>query len=198
MSSVDSIPKKIIYNNSVSALLANLCCYNNCLPQGAPTSPQLSNITFLPLDEKIGEFVQKNKWRYTRYADDLTFSGELKIGILLRYVNKLMSENGFVINSHKTRVAKQSARQEVTGVVVNKNLQISRNARRDIRQQIYYIKKFGLNSHLQMIQETRKNYLYHLLGQANHALFINPKDQEMCEYVSYLKSLIIMSKSDVN
>ena len=95
---------------------------------------------------------------------------------------RIVYNEGFSINPEKTRVARSNARQEVTGIVVNSHMQISKEKRKQIRQQIYYIRKYGLESHLERIEENRANYLNHLLGQINFALFVNPKDEEMKEY----------------
>ena len=70
-------------------------------------------------------------------------------------------------------------------------MQLSKEKRKLIRQQVYYIKKFGIDSHLEKINETRSHYLNHLLGIINFALFINPKDEEMKEYFEVIKSLLL-------
>ena len=80
---------------------------------------------------------------------------------------RIVYNEGFSINPEKTRVARSNARQEVTGIVVNSHMQISKEKRKQIRQQIYYIRKYGLESHLERIEENRANYLNHLLGQIN-------------------------------
>ena len=94
------------------------------------------------------------------------------------------------VSSTSRVVAKSNARQEVTGIIVNTHMQISKKKRKQIRQQVYYIKKFGLESHLEHIRENRANYLNHLLGQINFALFVNPKDEEMKEYFDIIKTII--------
>ncbi len=73
------------YSNSVSGLLSNLCCLNKSLPQGSPTSPALSNLIFSKVDNRIIGFTRKEGIRYTRYSDDLTFSGEFKEGKIIKF-----------------------------------------------------------------------------------------------------------------
>lgn len=183
--SIDDVTKifnNIGYLDDVSCFLAYLCCLNNQLPQGAPTSPYLSNLRLLELDKNISEYVTEHSIRYTRYADDLTFSGDFDPKFLIKNVWSLVKDSGFLINSQKTRVARQNARQEVTGIVVNKKMQVAKAKRKEIRKQIYFIKKFGLESHLEHVHETRANYLNHLLGQINFALFVNPNDKELQAY----------------
>ncbi len=188
--------KKLGYKHNVSTFLANLCSLNGSLPQGAPTSPMISNAVCYTLDYRLGEYAKKNKLRYTRYADDLTFSGDINISHLLYTLKKILLEYGFTINTSKTRISNRNSRQEVTGIVVNSKLQLPRSFRRDIRQQMYFIKKYGLDSHLSMINETRRNYIYHLFGQINHVLFVNPYDEEMRNYTIYLKDLISAQELD--
>lgn len=184
------------YSANLSTFLANLCTLDGVLPQGAPTSPYISNIIMQGLDEELGALALNNKWRYTRYADDITFSGDLKIGYLIDYIERALYKRGFCLNSEKTRVARKNARQEVTGIVVNQYMQLPKYDRKHIRQQVYYIKKYGIESHLSFKNEQRKNYIPHLLGLIEHALFINPKDKEMQDYKEYIKSLSSVCFSD--
>lgn len=177
------------YQRNVASFLAHLCCLNGVLPQGAPTSPCLSNLRMKDFDQRVSRYCAENGWRYTRYADDLTFSGNHSVGALITYVSRSVFENGFRLNPEKTRVARTNACQEVTGIVVNHHMQVPKKTRKAIRQQMHYIKKFGLDSHLEHIGETRSNYLRHLLGRINFALFVNPKDNELREYAVILKQI---------
>ena len=187
---VTNIFESLGYFHDISCFLAYLCCLNHSLPQGSPTSPYLSNLRFAKADQQISEYITEEKIRYTRYADDLTFSGDFNPHHLIKTISDIVYDNGFSVNSKKTRVARQNTRQEVTGIVVNSKMQVSKLKRKKIRQQIYYIRKFGLESHLERIQETRCNYLNHLIGQINFALFINPNDIEMKDYFEFLKDLM--------
>lgn len=189
-----SIYKGMGYWDDVAWFLAHLCCLKKVLPQGAPTSPYLSNIRLLKLDEEIAKYTSEKKIRYTRYADDLTFSGHLDPHKVISKISQLVYAEGFQVNPQKTRVAYQNARQEVTGIVVNSHMQVSKDQRKSIRQQVYYITKYGLDSHLAHIGETRQNYINHLMGQINFALFVNPKDTELKMYYAKLHELIKDSK----
>lgn len=185
---VYNIFKGMGYLDNVAWFLANLCCLNKKLPQGAPTSPYLSNIRMIYIDKKIAKYTFHNDIRYTRYADDMTFSGNFKPSALIYKISRLIYANGFQINSKKTRVAFQNTRQEVTGIVVNHHMQIPKLERKHIRQHMYYIKKYGLDSHLKFIEEHRSNYLQHLIGKINFGLFVNPKDNELRGYYDFLKN----------
>lgn len=182
--------RKIGYRENVAVMLANLCCLDGSLPQGAPTSPILSNIVASSLDYKIVKYIGKEKIRYTRYADDMTFSGDFDEGDIIKNVGRIATREGFRINEKKTRVRYRNQRQEVTGVVVNEKMQVSRKIRHRIRSDIYYIRKYGLESHIEYRGISKANYLYHLMGLTSYALFINPKDEELKEYVVFLSELI--------
>lgn len=187
---VFEIFRSIGYNAKVSNFLANLCCYGGRLPQGAPTSPYISNIRMKNLDAKVFAYTTSHNIRYTRYADDLTFSGDFFASKLIRVIDRIVYTEGFLINPQKTRVARKNARQEVTGIVVNDHMQLPRKTRRKLRQEVYYIKKFGLDSHLSKINETRSNYLRHLIGLIGYGFFLNPKDEELSNDLNYLKNVL--------
>src|SRR5262249_43341246 len=91
------------------------------LPQGACTSPAITNALCRRLDRRLSGLTKKHGFAYTRYADDLTFSGEnaKAVGKLLRSVRGIVQAEGFTEHPRKTRVMRRANRQEVTGVTVN-------------------------------------------------------------------------------
>lgn len=182
--------KNLGYSLELSITLAKLCCLNKCLPQGAPTSPLLSNLITLNIDKRIFGFCKIRNIRYTRYADDLTFSGDFNTGEIFNFTKKVLSEYGFELNQKKTRNKQQHQQQKVTGIVVNKKLQVPANMRRTLRQEIYYITKFGLKEHLSKLRIKDLNYLDQILGKINFVLFVNPKDQEMIKNKEKIKQYI--------
>lgn len=175
------------YNEPVAMMLTNLCCLKGCLPQGAPTSAALSNFLMKEFDEGIGRYCREKGIRYTRYADDMTFSGDFEEVDVIHFVRDKLKAMGLKLNREKTRVRRQGQQQEVTGIVVNYKAQVSKNIRKEIRKNVYYIQKYGLESHMNYIGSEHRNYLDHLLGQVGYALFINPKDQEMKRYKQILR-----------
>ncbi|MCU5555800.1 retron St85 family RNA-directed DNA polymerase [Bacillus cereus] len=177
------------YSQDVATLLTNLCTLKGALPQGAITSPALSNLLMKDIDKRISAFSKKKKIRYTRYADDLTFSGDFQVGEIIKFVTTVLRSKGFSINDKKTRVRFPHQRQEVTGIIVNQKIQAPCAMRKELRKNIYFIKKYGLNSHLEFIKKDKYQYLKHLLGIANHIYFINPTDSRVYEYLNYLKEL---------
>lgn len=181
--------RKLGYNRTVAILFAKLCTLNGSLPQGAPTSPALSNLVSLRLDKRLAGFAVKNKIRYTRYADDLTFSGKFDPSTLISFVEKVLKEEKLSLNKEKIKLMPKYKRQEVTGIVVNQKLQAPRSTRRQLRQAAYYIKKYGLDSHLKRSKISSINYLDHLLGIANFILFVNPADKEAYKTYQFLANL---------
>ena len=175
------------YNESVAMMLTGLCCLNGSLPQGAPTSAALSNLLMKKFDEIVGKYCKEQEIRYTRYADDMTFSGDFDEVQVIRFIRKNLKSMGLKLNKTKPRVRKQGQQQEVTGIVVNYKTQVPKTVRKEIRKNMYYIQKYGLESHLNYIGTERKNYIGHLMGQISYALFINPKDREMKRYKHILE-----------
>lgn len=143
--------------------------------------------SYKEFDEAIGRDCREKEIRYTRYADDMTFSRDFDELEVIRHIRKKLKSMGLQLNKKKTRVRKQGQQQEVTGIVVNYKTQLPKKVRKEIRKNMYYIQKYGLESHLNHIGLERKNYLEHLLGQVGYAVFINPKDQEMKRYKQILR-----------
>jgi retron-type reverse transcriptase len=115
------------------------------LPQGAPTSPAITNLVCRALDSRLGRIAEKLGYRYTRYADDLTFSGprSANVGRLMRRIHWVVEQEGFTVHPGKTRVLRRSRRQEVTGVVVNECPTISRATLKRFRATLHHIEKDG-------------------------------------------------------
>lgn len=112
---------KIGYNKLISTILANICTYNGELPQGGPCSPKLANLVAWELDLRIQGYVGKRGITYTRYADDLTFSGlsPYKVVKIIPMVKQIIKEENFKINNSKTRIAGKSRAKIVTGLVIS-------------------------------------------------------------------------------
>jgi len=187
--SVESVFKNLGYSKLLSNLFAKLCTRDNSLPQGAPTSPYLSNIYFKPADRLIATYCIANDIKYTRYADDLTFSGDFDEDKLLGLVEDVVKDLNLRINKKKTKLMTPNMRQTVTGVVVNQKPQVVFHKRNKLRQEIYFIRKFGLENHINNKHIKQSNYLNHIIGQVNFVLQINPEDREFQEYRAFLFEL---------
>lgn len=121
--------------SSLSYSISRLVTLDNALPQGAPTSPIISNAYLFDFDAAMTEHAELNGLVYSRYADDITISGQARKSIsdAIEFGEKLLKEHGLKINNKKTRIASQGGQQRVTGVVVNVKPQPPREFRRRIR-----------------------------------------------------------------
>lgn len=187
---VYKIFRNLGYTRAVASALTNICTLDGVLPQGAPTSPCISNIVSRRLDMRLSGYCKRRKIRYTRYADDLTFSGSFRAGILISFVERICSESGFSLNEKKTRAMPRHTSQEVTGIIVNQRIRAPKEYRRKLRQEMHFIKKFGLEGHMSKAGIEKANYLDHLYGKAKHILFLDPTDRDAlaaCEYVKNIR-----------
>lgn len=143
-----------IKNNSfkctenIATILAQLTCYNGKLPQGAPSSPVLTNLICNIMDFHILKIAKKYKLNYTRYADDMTFSTNDKYFLELynQFIIDITTEvnkSGFKINDRKTRLQYKDSRQEVTGIIVNKSLSVTNEYYKTTRAMAHSLYKNG-------------------------------------------------------
>ncbi|MFZ9487558.1 MAG: reverse transcriptase family protein, partial [Alphaproteobacteria bacterium] len=163
---VKGVFRRAGYREQISTLLALLCTESpreiveyegkryfislgtRCLPQGAPTSPAITNALCLRLDRRITALAAKLGWRYTRYADDLTFSRpvgspDASPAALIKIVTKIVNAEGFRVKGAKTRLHRSGGRQTVTGLVVNGEgaPRVPRKLRRQIKAAIHNLEK---------------------------------------------------------
>jgi len=174
------------YSTTLSKYLAKICCLEEHLPQGAPTSPYLSNIYMLDFDNKVSEYTKSKKINYTRYADDMTFSGDFDEKEIIEFVSTQLNTKGLALNMDKKRLMLNTQRQVVTGVVVNEKIQLSKDQRKSLRQEYYYIKKYGLENHLAKRNIVKNNYVDYLIGKINFGIYLNRYDESLIEFKNYL------------
>ena len=124
--SIEYFPK------SVGMILTYLCTYDDHLTQGSPTSAYISNLVMKEFDEYIGNWCATNNINYTRYSDDMTFSGNFNPSEVINLVYNNLSKLGLELNNDKIHIIRKSCRQSVTGIVVNEKVQVSRKYRKDI------------------------------------------------------------------
>jgi retron-type reverse transcriptase len=144
------------------------------LPQGAPTSPAISNLLCRALDSRLASIAEKLGYQYTRYADDLTFSGprESNPGRLMRRIHWVVEHEGFTVHPDKTRVLRKSRRQEVTGVVVNETCTISRDTLKKFRAVLFQIEKDGPEG---KSWGNTPDVIAAIEGFANYVAMVNPE-----------------------
>lgn len=181
-------------STQVAPVLARLCCYTPDpkawgkahMPQGAPTSPSLSNLVCRRLDSRLNGLAKRLNGVYTRYADDLTFSfktDDVNLGRFRWWIDQVCHQEGFVVNQHKFRVIRRSQRQVVTGIVVNDSLRVPREERRKFRAILHNCVKLGVES------QARGNprFKEYLRGFASYLHMVHPEEgTELLQQVSAL------------
>jgi retron-type reverse transcriptase len=151
------------------------------LPQGACTSPALSNLSAWTLDRRLAGVAAKLGWTYTRYADDLTFSGDTlvakgeknpkSVAWLLARTRHVCEAEGFEVNEKKVRVQRRNTAQTVTGIVVNEKTSTSRAERRKLRAILHHARFEGLEKQNRI---GHANYVAWLRGHVAYVLMVNP------------------------
>lgn len=143
------------FNDTIADAIAGLCCTEmeidgktrRVLPQGSPCSPILTNIVCQSLDRQLFDLAKKFNIRFSRYADDITFSGNRNVfrkgGEFQKELEKIITRQHFVINEKKTRLQKKSQRQEVTGLVVSDRVNVTREYVRGIDNLLFIWEKYG-------------------------------------------------------
>ena len=163
--------KPYCVGHEAAVTIAQLCCYNGKVPQGAPTSPIISNMICAPLDNALIALAKKYKIQYTRYADDLTFSthrdclppsiiknvnGNKTIGYELK---EILCKHNFIVNPEKINCRLFFQRQEVTGLVVNQKINVKREYIKELRAILYNCINKGTFA-------TAKNFLIKRYGES--------------------------------
>jgi RNA-directed DNA polymerase len=147
---------------AAATVCAQICTYRNGLPQGAPTSPVLSNFIATPLDRRLRRLARERRLDYSRFADDLTFSTDLVVfppDIAIRdgasggqqarcgeSLERAIAGCGFAVNHGKVRLQGRSVHQSVTGLCVNRTVNVERTRIRRLRAMLHAWEKFGLEA----------------------------------------------------
>lgn len=202
----------------VATVLAQICCHNNQLPQGAPTSPIVTNMICAKMDSQLQRLAKEYKATYTRYADDITFSTTLpKLPEELAYIvaeedvdkifigNKLLSiinDNGFKVNEKKIRLQSRESHQEVTGLTTNLFPNVDRKYVRQVRAMLHAWAKFGLEAVEKEYQEKsefkprlstkeKSNFRQVLRGKIEFIGMVKGRNNSI--YQKYLKQYQLLS-----
>ena len=134
---------ELLPDESECQLVADLVTRRGRLPQGAPTSPHLANLVVRSMDDRLNEMARSLDWNYTRYADDMSFSGDVEPRSILSEGRKIVSAAGFKLSERKTTMRGQHQRQSVTGLVVNEKLALPREKRRRLRAMLHRLERQG-------------------------------------------------------
>jgi len=186
----------------VANMIASLCCHEmvverlnnegnwekiqkNVLPQGAPTSPVLTNIICERLDYSLTGIAKKFGLRYTRYADDITFSSMHNVyqkdSEFVKELESIICVQGFAINNSKTRLQKTGYRQEVTGLIISDRVNVQQKYIKQLRKWLYYWETYGYD-------RTLTYFLPKYLDDKGHVKNVNPKMENVLSgKLEYLK-----------
>jgi hypothetical protein len=152
------------------------------LPQGAPTSPAIANLVAFGLDVRLAAAAAAVDARYTRYADDLVFSGDAAFARRsLRFaalVGAIVEDEGFAVNHRKTRVMRKGGRQSVAGLVVNEHPTVPRDRYDQIRAMLHNCARLGPNS---QNRERRVDFRAHVEGLVAWISGVDPGRGEVLE-----------------
>lgn len=159
------------------------------LPQGAPTSPAITNLLCRRLDKRLANMATSQGFTYTRYADDLTFSASgdaiRHLCNILKHTENIVTHEGFTIHPNKTRVLRKSQQQEVTGIVVNEKLNVDRETLKKFRATLHHIEKDGLAGKQ---WGNGNDLIAEIEGFANYVMMVNPqKGEPLVQQVKAIK-----------
>jgi retron-type reverse transcriptase len=183
--------KNIGYTKNVSWLLATVCCLDEELPQGAPTSPALSNIVARHMDKRLYRLAKSFGYRYSRYADDISFSGDDIPVAFIKYATAIIEDCGFAVNEKKVRLYKEQDNKILTGVALrNGMMRLPREKRRGYEQEIYYMIKYGIGARPKGNYDSFSTYIRSLIGKANFWLMLEPGNKFAKEAIPRLRALI--------
>lgn len=202
--------KYFMLPHEVAVILTQLSCYEGKLPQGAPTSPIITNLMCQILDAKIINLSKKYKLSYTRYADDLTFSTNNrqfidKYNEFVGRLEKIINYEGFEINKEKTRLQYNDSRQVVTGLVVNEKINICRDYYRETRamaNNLYNNGEFAINGIAGTINQLEGRFSFidqiekynNVQDKENHSFYkLNGREKQFQKFLFY-KYFFVSSK----
>lgn len=156
------------FSSEYATKLSKIVTYNDVLVAGFPTSPIIANMICHNLDLSLIKLSKENGVNYSRYADDLSFSGE-RVEII-NQIKNLITEHGFNLNNDKTKIYKRGKSQYVTGLSVadSKYPRVPKKIKRALRAELYYILKFGLESHITHNSNKNNGYTSTQLSSACH------------------------------
>lgn len=177
---IEQIFSELGYSASVSNTLSLLCTVDGKLVQGFPTSPTLSNVIFRQIDVEFENVAERYNLKYSRYADDISFSSTYKKGYLTlvkkleKIIYFILIKHNFKVNDNKTRLMKNNHTKVVTGLIVSSDgVKIPKKYIRKLSKEIYYCKRFGVNGHLKYHDlMTIANYKGYLMGLARYIYMV--------------------------
>jgi len=163
------------------------CPHVGHLPQGAPTSPMLANLVCIELDIKLSDLAESLNSIYTRYSDDMVFSGRdldrIKATELIRKSARILSNYGFRSNTQKTCIVPPGARKIVTGLLVDRDKpKLTKDFKNNLRCHLHYAKKYSVAEHCQRRDfHSLLGFRNHLAGLISYAKSVTPEYGAKCQ-----------------
>ncbi|WP_053388461.1 TIR domain-containing anti-phage reverse transcriptase [Pseudomonas sp. 10-1B] len=209
------IAKPFEIHPDVATVIAQICCFNNYLPQGAATSPIVSNIVASTLDNRIIKHVRSHHLTYSRYADDVTISSRRAFPREIAHIidgqtivgeelSSIFARARFEINEKKSRLQSKYDRQEVTGLVTNKKVNVPAEYKNNVRAAIYqwvkdpkeaekhyYIDVLGLKPEDISLTDDGSRLKHNLYGRLSFIAMVKGKDDP-----TYVKLILKMAEHD--
>lgn len=157
------------YEKSVCWALTTLCTFQRHLPQGAPTSPYLSNLLARQMDDDIAAYCDQNGFVYSRYADDISISSKDWNKVpSINDVRKLVEKNGFRLNHNKTKLRHKGQRLEVTGLTIGTEVRVPKSFRNEVLRELHFCEKYTPSVHSSTMYPDKMFYKEWLLGKIQY------------------------------
>lgn len=139
-------------------------------------------------DDIVGAWCEERNLAYTRYCDDMTFSGDFDPKSVISLVRKELQKMGLYLNDKKTAIIRRGQKQSVTSLIVNEKISVSSDYKKRIRQEMFYCMKYGITDHLTKIKctDTKDVYVAKLLGRINYVISIEHNNLQMRKYRKWL------------
>jgi len=177
------------YSKDISFFLASLCTLDDKLSQGAATSPILSNILLYSFDNRLTKLSATHQLIYTRYADDLAFSGDYISMNFIESVREIIASCNLEENRSKTILSTTKGKRIVTGISVSgEQLKLPRATKRKLRQEAYYIREYGFLSHAGKMKVTNPNYLASLEGKFRFWQQLEPENEFVADSIGMIRA----------
>lgn len=170
--------RKLGFCSSLANLFTLLCTYEGQLPQGPPTSPAIANLIQIPLATRLNALGKAHKVRPTIFGDDVYVSGSRRVKKLKNLVNRIVEDGGYNVNQEKSKVFSSKEQQLVTGVVVNKKINVQKSYRRNLRAIIHNCRFKGAGDQFNISSQKAKRQI---MGKINHVKKLNRCQGEKLE-----------------
>jgi RNA-directed DNA polymerase len=179
--------KQLGYSPAVSFYFGRLCCKDGHLTQGSAASPGLSNQILGWVDFRLSALAKVGGLSYTRYADDITFSGSSISWRLIPIISRILAENGFMVNEDKTRLVGPKGRKIITGISISSgSLKIPKETRRRLRAEVFFVQKLGVWEYVERNKIDDPVYFDRLIGRLSYWRHIEPENKFVKDSLAFL------------